>query len=207
MAKRIRKKTKEELAAQEFQNRSQQQAAVLTASWEACDKLSKKRRQFILDIADNDWIARFEHMDDEVAYKRESRKWDKLRAAFLAEATKPLELHWFSCNWNADRGLAPLLKVVKNVHCDAGTALRLYWINDPYYLQDYHTIAECDDEDEQEILRLLRTIERRFNRGDFATSRIPFDPTAWVDDAHAESAIHVTPEILHVPILQRRRRT
>ena len=51
------------------------------------DKLSKKRRQFILDIADDGWMHRFDDIDDESALDRESRKWGKLRTAFLKEAT------------------------------------------------------------------------------------------------------------------------
>ena len=200
MAKKIRMKTKAELASPKFKNRSKHQAAVLTHSYGLAEKLSKKRNQFILDIADNRWIYRFEQSDDEAAYQRESRRWEKERAAFLSGTPKPLELHWFTCNWNASRGLKPLLNVVKNENCDAGTCLRLYWINDPYYYQEYATISECPCEEERDMLRILRTIERRFKRTDFRTSRIPFDPTPWIDDKYLASAIHQMPEVMRDPV-------
>ena len=203
MAKRVRKKTKAELASPKFRDRSKYQAAVLMDAYRACDKLSKKRHQFILDIADNHWVNRFENMDDHKAYDRETRIWNRLRSEFLRDTTKPLELHCFTCNWNAGRGLKPLLKIIKNKNCDAGTALRLYWINDPYFYQEYATIGECSYEEEREMLRILRAIERRFKADDFATKRIPFDPTPWIDDKYIESAVHVMPDVMRGPIKTR----
>ncbi len=203
MAKRIRKKTKAELASPEFRDRSQHQSAVLMDAYHACDKLSKTRNQFILDIADNHWMNRIEDADDHAAFDRASRTWNKLRSEFLRDATKPLELHCFTCNWNAGRGLKPLAKIVKNDYCDAGTALRLYWINDPYYYQEYATIGECPYDEEREMLRILRAIERRFKADDFATERIPFDPTPWIDDKYLESAVHVMPDVMRAPIKTR----
>ena len=197
MAKRVQKKTKSELASPKFHDRSAHQSSVLMASYHVCDKLSKTRRQFILDIANNHWIGRFENIEDDAALKRELRKWDKLRASFLREATIPLELHWFTCNWNADRGSAPLREIVKNNHCDAGTALRLYWINDPYYYRDHLTIGECRHDEERGILRVLRTIERRFKLDNFATRHIPFDPTPWIDGDRSHSSAHEVPITMH----------
>ena len=204
MAKKIRKKTKSELTSAKFRNRSKHQAAVLTLSHSFGEKLSKKRDQFIRDIASNDWEFRFKDLDDHAAYNRESRKWKKERASFLQEASKPLELHWFTCNWNAGRGLKPLSKIVKNPHCDAGTALRLYWINDPYYYQEYAAISDCPYEDEREMLRILRSIERRFKRCDFATSNISFDPTPWIDDKYLPFAIHQMPEVMREQVGRKR---
>ena len=206
MAKRVRKKTKAELASRKFRDRSKHQAAVLMDAYHACEKLSKKRSQFILDIADNQWMNRFENMDDVSVFNREMRAWNKLRSEFLRNTTKPLELHWFSCNWNAGRGLKPLLKIIKNKNCGAGTALRLYWINDPYYYQEYATIGECPYEEEREMLRILRTVERRFKAEDFATKRIPFDPTPWIEDKYMESAVHVMPDVMRDPVKTRKRR-
>lgn len=51
MAKKIRKKTKAELAAPAFRKREATQADVLLASVAECEKLSKKRHQFVLDVA------------------------------------------------------------------------------------------------------------------------------------------------------------
>jgi hypothetical protein len=40
---------------------------------------------------------------------------------------------------NASRGMQPLVQLVKHPACDAGTAFRLYWINDPVYYSQYAT--------------------------------------------------------------------
>ncbi len=39
---------------------------------------------------------------------------------------------------------------MKRPACDAGTALRLFWINDPVYYSQYATISECPYEEEQD---------------------------------------------------------
>jgi len=201
-----RKKTKAELASPEYLDRSEQQHAVDRLSDSFCDRLPQKRRQFFSDVGNGTWVDRFDHSDDEdeVKFEQECRKWNELRDNFLKEATDPLELHCFCCNWNCDKGLSPLLKVVKHAHCDAGTALRLYWHNDPYWYQDYRTLNECPEGDEREMLQILRTIERRFKRDDFATKRFPFDPTPWLRDDLEESAVHKMPAIMRIPIVARR---
>ena len=53
MAMKTRERTKAELTAPEFKDRSKHQAAVLMQSFGFAEKLTKKRRQFILDIADD----------------------------------------------------------------------------------------------------------------------------------------------------------
>ncbi|WP_145427397.1 DUF4274 domain-containing protein [Symmachiella dynata] len=215
MAKRIRKKarvyrkrTKAEHASPEFRDRSERKKAVLWRSYNLGKKLSKKRWQFISDIANGEWVYRLtgpKEARDELI-ERESPKWDKMLTAFLKEATDPLELHFFSCHWNYDRGVSPMLKIVKNEHCDAGTALNLYWRFDPYSFQNHRTLAECQNDEDRETFRILRTIERRFKRDDFATKRFPFDPTPWIEDDLAESAIHKIPAIMREPIIARRSR-
>ena len=113
MAKRIRKKTKTELSSPEFLDRSKLQALVSGKAYNIGKRLSKTRQQFVLDIANSDWVHRFEELDDPKAWEREERKWRKLRNAFLKDTIKPLEIHWFACNWNCDQGVKPLLKIEK----------------------------------------------------------------------------------------------
>ncbi len=208
MAKKARKKTKAELASCEFLKREKQQYAVERISYNLCDKLPRKRRQFFADIGRDTWVDRFDNSDDEdeTEFERESRRWDKLRDKFLKEATDPLELHCFTCDWNWDGGLSALLKVVMHVHCDAGTALHLYWLGDPYSYQEYRTLSECAYIDQRETLQMLRAIERRFKRDDFATKRFPFDPTPYIKDDLAESAVHKMPAIMREPIVGRSRK-
>lgn len=201
MAKRVRKKTKAELASPTFRSRAEQQAAVLIQSYALCDRLPKKRRDFILDIASDQWIARFDAVQDYAALERETKKWDRVRNGFLKEdVANPLELHWFSLNWDAERGAEPLRRIVKHANCDAGTALRLYWINDPYYYQDYRLIRDCPYSAEREMLQILRAIEQRFKRNDYATRRFTFDPKPWIEEKYEGAGAHVMPSVMWEPI-------
>src|SRR5690349_15834179 len=99
MTKRVRKKTKMELASPAFNNQAAAQANVLTLCYAQCEKLGKSRRQFILDIAGDEWRYRFPRRDDAKAVARESRRWAKLRNEFVETADKPLEIHCFTCNY------------------------------------------------------------------------------------------------------------
>ena len=108
-----------------------------------CEQVTKPRRQYIFDIADDAWVSRFENKSDYAAFKKERRSWAKLRREFVKSVSKPLEIHCFTCSYNASRGLKPLIQLVKHRSCDSGTALRLFWINDPVYYSQYSTISEC----------------------------------------------------------------
>lgn len=102
----------------------------------------------------------------------------------LDNIADPLELHLFASNWNCDQGVDPLLSIVRHECCDAGTALWLYWDNDPYfYLSDPILTQEGDGETKQ-MVQLLRGVEERFLSDNFATRRIPFDPSSWIEDEH-----------------------
>ena len=96
MARKVRKKTKAELADPAFRKRASTQSEVLTQSHAASERLSKARHQYLLDVADDVWISRFEHKDDDSAFKKECRKWEKLRREFVKSVDKPLEIHCFT---------------------------------------------------------------------------------------------------------------
>lgn len=105
MAKRVRKKTKAELADPTFRRRASSQSEVLMRACAECDKLSKSRRQYIPDVADDAWMSRFENKDDNAAFEKECRRWAKLRREFAGSVSKPLEIHCFTCSYNACRGM------------------------------------------------------------------------------------------------------
>jgi len=200
---RVRKRTKAELASPEFHARARRRIEVLTLSFEQCEKLSKSSRQYILDVADDQWTRRFPNWDDNKAYQREERKWTKLRREFVASVEKPREIHCFTCNYNAIRGMQPLIQLINNDHCDAGTALRLYWANDPYHYRHYKTVAECESPEEQEAFRLIRAIERKFKRGGFPARNIPFDPAPWFAPGDANAASLALPDSMTTAIVAR----
>ncbi len=203
---RVRKKTKAELASPAFKKQSAAKAEVLTLSYAQCEKLSKSRRQYVLDVADDQWWDRLPDTDDDRAVARERRRWSKLRRQFVETADKPLEIHCFTCNYNAERGMAPLIKLMKNPSCDAGTALRLYWINDPYYCSAYKTISECPYSEVQDSMRLLRTIKHRFENEGFTSRKIPFDPAPWLTDGERSADMLGLPEVMLSAVAPRSRR-
>lgn len=206
MAKRARKRTKAELASPEFQASRQRRAEVLIASFELCSKLSKPRLQYVLDVADDQWTYRFPKMDDEKAVQREEKKWEKLRQGFVASVADALEIHCFTCNYNALRGMKPLIQLLDNDNCDAGTALRLYWANDPYSYRDYRTVADCDYPEQKDPFRLIRAIERKFKRGGFATRQIPFDPEPWFAPGDSNAASLSLPDSMTTAIVSSKRK-
>lgn len=208
MAKAVRKKTKKELAEPAFRKRMSTQAEVLMRAYAECEKLSQKRLQFILDVAENAWFRCFEHKDDNAALEKESRRWAKLRREFIKSVEKPREIHCFTCHYNADRGLKPLIRLMKHPSCDAGTALRLFWINDPVYFSDYSTISECPYEEEQDAMRLLRTIKLRFKKNDFQSKKMYFDPEPWIQEDDVDLEVLQLPEAMlqAVPGTKRGRR-
>lgn len=166
------------------------------------ERLPKERQEFIRNIAGHAWIGRFPSDADDAAFEKESRRWKRLRHQFLREAANPLELHLFAANWNCDGGSRHIYQIVTNPRCDAGTALWLYWENDPYFYQGYRYIKDAEGW-KQSWLRILRSIERRFHRNDFATAGIPFGPEPWVRDrdADAERVVHDIPEVMYHPIV------
>lgn len=173
--------------------------------------ISKKRRQEIIDLAipgvppgtpEELW-------NDDDALAPLIRAADRQRNKWLDSATDANELHLFAENWHWDGGGGkPLQRLVANSHCDAGTMLMLFWLGsaEDYYFQ-YRTIGEIDWEYDREIFRLLRQIERKIVKSDYATALIAFDPAPHVSmqDRRTEFAREI-PEIMSQPILGRKQR-
>ena len=138
-------------------------------------------------------------IDDDDAVDAEMKKWELLRAEFLHESNDPFELHLFAFDWNWDDGVESLGKLIKNDACDAGTALMLYWYSNPEFYTEYKAIKDCPEYN-RDPLKLSRSIERKFKRGEFVTRSIPFDPTPWVTGEYEEYAVREIPPIMFEPI-------
>jgi len=125
---------------------------------------------------------------------------DLKRSAFLKECTDSIELHLFYTLWNPDDGPSGIDKIIKNPNCDAGTALRAYWEHEPYFYRRFGAIKDADPI-HKDSYRLIRSIESKFKKGDFASKKIPFDPTPWIrdDDSFEEEGFGVKNKIRVVP--------
>lgn len=174
--------------------------------------ISKRRQQEIIDLAiPGVPPGTPEHLwNDDNALKPLIQAANRKRKAWLESATDPHELDLFAQNWHWDGGGGkPLQYLVANSHCDAGTMLMLFWLGsaEDYYFQ-YRTIKEVDWEHDREIYRLLRQIERKIVKSDYATAKIYFDPAPYVTmpDRKGEFA-RAIPDVLYEPIGRRGRKT
>lgn len=158
----LRKRTPEEIA--EMRERSIAQAKVIQKTHAACDKLPCDRLEYIRSSASEGC------------------------GEALLECNDPIELHAFVSNWNCDVGVEVLLEVAKHRACDAGTALWLYWENDPYFYSRYGTIEDAGSKEERVMFDCLLVIERRMASKDFATSLVPFDPHLWIETKYLDAA-------------------
>ncbi|MDC3958889.1 DUF4274 domain-containing protein [Polyangium jinanense] len=101
-------------------------------------------------------------------------------------------------NWrNGSRGGRALLK---NPHCDYGTALMLYWLGAPYFERQYATDREIPEFARADIA-LMRELEQRLLARDFATAVVAFNPRR---DMHCsiDPLDWVTPNPNHPPLLR-----
>ena len=198
MAKRVvKKKSKKQLANTNSKQIAKQQEDVVEKSEKLCLRsISKKRAEFILDVSRGLWIDRLKSDDDDL-FEKEMDRWNRIEKEFLRETTNPFELHLYVNNKNPDDGLHGYRKVAKHQYCDAGTALFLYWGLSPYYYLEYRLLRDAH-EVQQETMKILRGLERRFRRDDFKTQKIPFDPApfaAETRDIPPEPAYKI-PEIM-----------
>ena len=198
MVKKVRLKTRAELAAPEFRSQTARRSQILGQCHAVCEKLSKSRKQFLLNVARGGWNDDPYLDGDEFA--RTVRHWISRRKDFFNSDPKMLEVHFFTCNYDAHRGFDPLIKMVKPFNCDAGTAMRLFWINDPVFYSKYPTISSCPNGEERDAMRLLRVIKTRFRNKDFRTTKIPFDPRPWIAADDVDLQTLRVPEALCQPI-------
>ena len=138
--------------------------------------LSPERRQFIGDIANDEWVDRLVRANaPEEQFDAEAEEVERARQRFVAEATDPDELHHFVERWNWDGGAEVMRAVAQNPACDRGTALMIYWLTGPHFFLSYGSHEEVP-EGSREGYDLVSELEPRLVAGDFATARIAYDP-------------------------------
>lgn len=138
--------------------------------------LTPERRRFIAEIANDEWIDLLvtAGASDE-AFDAKAREMERLCERFVAEATDPDELHHFAERWNGDGGTETIRSLVRNPACDRGTALMVYWLAQPEFYLQYASRGEVP-EHAHDGYDLVTELEGRLLAGEFATSRIAYDP-------------------------------
>ena len=132
--------------------------------------LTPEQAERVRYLAEDEWGS--ESVDE----AEQCASFERVLAQMSAE-----ELHAFVNRMNWDGGGADrLTKVLAHPLCDRGTALMIYWRTNPRFFIRYVTRERVRDElwaSALEDFDMLRSIERRFQSGGFATSNIVFDPT------------------------------
>jgi hypothetical protein len=143
------------------------------------EKISAERKQFICDMANDEWVDRLDDSTkkDDAKFNALSEQMYRQRVTFLATASTPaLELHCFADHWNWGGGVEAMRQVAEHPNCDAATALLLFWRSDPeYYLQ----FSSRDDVPNynRDGFDLTQLIEERFLRGGYSSGgEIGFNP-------------------------------
>lgn len=182
MAKRVvKKKSKRRSADARWKQIDKQRSEIVEKANKLCLRsVSKKRLELILDVSRGLWIDRLKKHDCEL-FEKEMNRWNRIEQEFVRETTSPFELHLYLVNKNPDDGVHGYRTVAKHQYCDAGTALFLYWGLNPYYYLEYRLLRDAH-EVQQETMKILRGLERRFRRGDFKTHKISFDPAPFAAD-------------------------
>jgi hypothetical protein len=141
--------------------------------------VSADRRQFILDIANSEWVDRLsqEAREDPEQLDRLEAEWNQKADEFLESDAAPAELHLYASYLNWDFGTEPLLKVASHRNCEAATALLIYWRGRPEWYLQYPT-ASAVPEHEREVFELLSFIEGRYVSGAYRVGSLEYDPVA-----------------------------
>lgn len=184
-------------------------------------RLSKRRREEImqlvyLDGGKRDEIsARADALMVEKSRKAGQDLFDKYDRKMRRELDRRLkamtskdELQYFVDNWNWDGGEEPMLAVAKNPHTDAGTLLQVYWYSCPEdYCLFHKSLSELRQEDEKNIFRIQRHIERRFLKSDYKTASFPFEPKRHISmDDRRDKFARPIPDVMYQPITVKAKR-
>ncbi|WP_409417277.1 DUF4274 domain-containing protein [Flavobacterium sp. PS2] len=86
------------------------------------------------------------------------------------------ELHQFVQHWNYDDGIEPFDWIIKQKHCDKGTALCLYWFLQPDYFCKFANEDEAKEDINYESYKLIKEIEQRYCAGFYEDENFSFNP-------------------------------
>ena len=141
------------------------------------ERISPERQQFIFDMANDEWVNRLEARvrEDDAAFARLVEEMQQQTRRFVETCTDGLELHCFADHWNWDGGVAPLVKIAEHPHCDAATALLLFWRATPTFYLPFPTRDEVPDWS-RETFDLIELIQARYVRGAYSSGKISYDP-------------------------------
>jgi hypothetical protein len=170
------------------------------------EKISAERKQFIFDMANDEWVDRLDEATkkDDAKFAALSEQMHQQRVTFLATAfTSALELHCFADHWNWGGGVEAMRQVAEHPNCDAATALLLFWRSDPEYYLRFSSRDEVPDYN-RDGFDLTQLIEERFLRGGYSSSgQIGFNPRKDVRISEPVLGQRVIPEVMMQAVVGR----
>jgi hypothetical protein len=160
------------------------------------EKISAERKQFIFDMANDEWVDRLDEAtkENDAKFTALSEQMYQQRVTFLATpTTSALELHCFADHWNWGSGVEAMRQVAVHPNCDAATALLLFWRSDPEYYLQFQTRDEVPEYN-RDAFDLTQLIEERVVRDGYASSgEIGFNPRGDVRIGEPVSGRRVIP--------------
>ena len=96
----------------------------------------------------------------------------------IKEIDSSEELHYLAqiLNWDDYRTPKAIEQVLDHPKCDAGTALQIYWMNEPEGLKDMELKNGVVAAWREDGYQLHRKIEQLYLAGKYSARRIAFDP-------------------------------
>jgi hypothetical protein len=101
-------------------------------------------------------------------------RWEREFAAL----SSPEELYLLASESHPNQSPEEWRRVLDSPHCDMGTALLVFWRNDPVYHYGYAGRDEVPDINRPSY-DLVREIERRYLAGEYPHAVVRFDPAAF----------------------------
>ena len=140
------------------------------------ERISPERQQFVFDMANDEWVDHLDE-DDEERMDELSEEMERKTEEFVTTCTDPLELHCFADHWNWDGGVSTLVKIAQNPHCDAATALLIFWRAQPTDYLEYRTRDDVP-EYSRDTFDLIELIQTRYMQGAYSSGKITYIPQA-----------------------------
>lgn len=89
---------------------------------------------------------------------------------------RKLSFHEEMLDYNWDDGLRRPFEVIRNILCDLGTALLIYWSAQPVFYKQFESAEKVPDY-EMETYKLVAEIEKKVAAGFYKTTLMHYDPS------------------------------
>ncbi len=141
-------------------------------------------------------------LGDILLYEKYRRALRREMIKFVSSSTNLEELHYFVERWDWDGDVNPLLRLIKNLTCDPGTRLSLFWRGNPESYYRFHAAPkELPPGNQRDIYTLLRRVEKMLMAPRCRKASIRFNPRSLIfDRANRSRFVRPIPDQLYKAI-------